>query len=238
MARILTVDQQSLQLAQHIIAQGGVIAIPTDTVYGVACDPTSKEAVQRLFAVKHRPAQKTVQILVAQLSDIHQYGLSIPFPLDMVAQHFCPGGFSPICNVDDPDTALVTVRTQTDEHGNIHRTQAVRVPEHIEAQQILALCGPLAASSANISGMQAATSAQEVAQMLGDSVDLILDAGPTPGPVASTVCAYNAQEPQCMQILREGTIPATVVREFAQQVLAEYMNHEEHVMKHEERIAE
>lgn len=219
MARILTVNEQSLQLAAQLIKQGSVIAIPTDTVYGVVCDPTNQQAVQQLFAVKHRPAQKTVQILVAQLADITQFGLEIPYPLDKIAQHFCPGGFSPICNVVNEQTPLVTTRTQTDSQGKTYRTQAVRVPDHLQAQQILAQCGPLAASSANISGMQAASNAQEVERMLGDSIELILDAGPTPGPVASTVCTYAKQDPQRIEILREGTIPESTVRTYAQHVL-------------------
>lgn len=206
---IRPIDDGSIALAAALIRAGELVAIPTDTVYGVAADPANPEAVAKIFAAKRRPAQKAVQVLLPSLDALEGFGLSLPAPLDELARALCPGGFSPICEAD-ASCPFVTVRV--DEGGAFPRTQGVRIPDSAAAQRILAACGPLATSSANLSGNPSPRSAQEAQRELGDAVALYLDGGATPGPVASTVVAADPAAECGVRIVREGTVPAAKIR--------------------------
>ncbi len=200
---IQKIDEKSIALAAALIRRGELVVIPTDTVYGVAADPTNPEAVARIFAAKHRPAQKAVQVLLPSLDDLPRFGLSLPAPLDKLARAFCPGGFSPIC-IAEPGCPFVTVRIAEDEHFT--HTQGIRIPDSAAALAILEAAGPLATSSANRSGDASAQTVEEATEELGDAVALYLDGGPTPGPVSSTVVAAEPDAEGGVAILREGVI--------------------------------
>lgn len=200
---IRKIDESSIALAAELIRKGELVVIPTDTVYGVAADPTNPEAVARIFAAKHRPAQKAVQVLLPSLDDLPHFGLSLPAPLDKLARAFCPGGFSPIC-VAEPDCPFATVRIAENERFTC--TQGVRIPDSAAALAILEATGPLATSSANRSGDASAQTVEEAAAELGDAVALYLDGGPTPGPVSSTVVAADLDTEDGIAILREGVV--------------------------------
>ena len=176
---IQKIDEKSIALAAALIRRGELVVIPTDTVYGVAADPTNPEAVARSF------------------------GLSLPAPLDKLARAFCPGGFSPIC-IAEPGCPFVTVRIAEDEHFT--HTQGIRIPDSAAALAILEAAGPLATSSANRSGDASAQTVEEATEELGDAVALYLDGGPTPGPVSSTVVAAEPDAEGGVAILREGVI--------------------------------
>jgi L-threonylcarbamoyladenylate synthase len=214
-ARIVPINEKTCSQARAIVQRGGLIVVPTDTVYGVACDPTNDAAIDAIFRAKHRSRAKTLQILLPNLSVLPQLGLHLPPVLSVLSQALLPGGFSPIA-IADSSSPLATLRT-VEQDGVVSYTQAIRVPDSRPLSQILASTGTLAATSANISGQPSAVSAQQAAAALGLSVDLYLDAGPTPGPVASTVVQANSQAPDGIDILREGVISAALIHKLLAQ---------------------
>ncbi|MFT8592079.1 MAG: L-threonylcarbamoyladenylate synthase [Bifidobacterium sp.] len=207
MSEIRSIDDDSLALAAECIHEGRLIVMPTDTVYGIACDPFNDIAIDALFEAKRRSRSKSLQVLLASSEEIARLDLSLPYPLDVLSASLLPGAFSPIC-IASADTQLQTIKVEP-----TVRTQAIRVPDADGTRRILAATGPLAASSANVSGMQSAQNVQEAMEQLGDSVALYLDAGPTPGPVASTVVAASSTGKDGIAILRQGVIPESQLRD-------------------------
>ncbi|KAA8830470.1 L-threonylcarbamoyladenylate synthase [Bifidobacterium tissieri] len=210
MVRIMPICEESLALAAELVQAGKLIVVPTDTVYGVACDPRNPDAVDRIFKAKRRPRAKSLQVLLASVNDIDALGLDLPVPLDRLSNEFLPGAFSPICVARD-DCALATVRVDPQSHPS--RTQGIRVPDSADTLRILRATGPLAASSANLSGHDSAQTAQQAAADLGDAIALYLDGGPTPGPLSSTVVASDPHGRDGITILRDGVIPQSRIRE-------------------------
>lgn len=211
MGEITLIDCDSLEHARKLIADGKLIVFPTDTVYGIACDPYNNEAIDRLFAAKQRPREKTLQVLMPSVGSMEALGLRLPLPLDVLSERFLPGAFSPICDAL-PTCRLKTVRTVFEESEPERLTQAIRVPDCAESLHVLTALGALAVSSANLSGEESATTAQEAQEAFGDAVALYFDGGATPGPVPSTVVAADATKPDGIDILREGVLPEATVR--------------------------
>jgi len=218
MSKICTINEESLQLAAQIINAGGVIVVPTDTVYGVACDPFNEDAVAKIYQLKRRPRTKALQILMSSVSDLEKLGLYLPNPLDVLAEKFLPGGYSPIARAkkDSVATRLATLckADESSEQNKIQAeaTQGVRVPDCPELMQILRVTGPLAASSANRSGNESADSVEEAVAAFGDEIPLYLNAGPTRSHVASTVVGADAIDKDGIVILREGVISEEQIR--------------------------
>ena len=200
MSEICTVNDESLARAVEIIHDGGLVVIPTDTVYGVACDPRNIEAIRKVFAAKQRPKYKSLQVLLPSIESMEKLHLTLPVPLNRLAAMFMPGAFSPIAEAED-DCSLATLRHDP---TTGKATQGVRIPN--------SAVGPLAATSANRSGEESAQTVQEAADALGDAVDLYLDGGATPGHVSSTVVAADPHERDGIAILREGVIRELVIR--------------------------
>ncbi len=218
MSKICTINEESLQLAAQIINAGGVIVVPTDTVYGVACDPFNEAAVAKIYQLKRRPRTKALQILMSSVSDLEKLGLYLPNPLDVLAEKFLPGGYSPIARAkkDSVATRLATLckADESSEQNKIQAeaTQGVRVPDCPELMKILRVTGPLAASSANRSGNESADSVEEAVAAFGDEIPLYLNAGPTRSHVASTVVGADASDKDGIVILREGVISEEQIR--------------------------
>ena len=215
-AEVRTVDDESCELAAKLVRQGELIVIPTDTVYGVACDPRNERAIRRIYEVKHRPAFKSLQVLMASTDDLESLGLELPAPLNRLAAQFLPGAFSPIA-VAQEDCDLKTVRETrvAGEDGSsavVARTQGIRIPNSALCLRILKATGPLAASSANRSGDESAQTVDEAIAALGDQVALYLDGGSTQGHVSSTVVASDPHGRDGIAIVREGVIPQSAVR--------------------------
>ena len=208
MSEVRAITDESLAQAAAIVRDGGVIVIPTDTVYGVACDPRNAEAIRRIYQAKHRPQFKALQVLLASVDDIDALGLELPAPLNRLAAAFMPGAFSPIA-VARPDCTLATVRKSPT--GTM--TQGIRIPNSTASLRILRATGPLAASSANRSGNESAQTVEEAMAALGDGVDLYLDGGATPGHVASTVVEADPHARDGITILHEGVISQNTVRQ-------------------------
>lgn len=200
---IRKVNEESLAEAASVIAAGGLVVIPTDTVYGVACDPRNRAAIDRIYQVKRRPRFKALQVLLADIDQLDALDLDLPAPLNRLAAQFLPGAFSPIA-IAREGCNLATV--------GFDGTQGIRVPNSTLTARILGVTGPLAASSANRSGNQSAQSVDEAVEAFGDDVQLYLDGGSTQGHIASTVVAADPHGRDGITILREGVIPQSAIR--------------------------
>lgn len=220
MSKICNINEESLQTAAQIINEGGVIVVPTDTVYGVACDPFNEAAVAKIYELKRRPRTKALQILMSGVGDLEKLGLYLPSPLDILGKKFLPGGYSPIARAKKDSVAsnLATLcktnETDAQNDAKTQATQGVRVPDCPELMQILRVTGPLAASSANRSGNESADSVEEAFAAFGNEIPLYLnaDAGPTRSHVASTVVGADSSDKDGIVILREGVISESEIR--------------------------
>lgn len=179
--------------ALEVLRSGGLVAFPTDTVYGVGALAFDGWAVESIYAAKDRPVEKAIPVLIGDPDDLEKVGLDIPPSARRLASRFWPG----------PLTILVPKRTELPEAVSATSTVGVRVPDHEVARALLRAAGPMAVTSANISGAQSPTMAHEVQEQLGGRIALILDGGPTPGGIPSTLVDCTTPE---LRVLREGPI--------------------------------
>lgn len=208
MSEICTVNDESLARAVEIIHDGGLVVIPTDTVYGVAAIRVTSRRSARCSQPNNDRNTSRCQVLLPSIESMEKLHLTLPVPLNRLAAMFMPGAFSPIAEAED-DCSLATLRHDP---TTGKATQGVRIPNSAVALRILRATGPLAATSANRSGEESAQTVQEAADALGDAVDLYLDGGATPGHVSSTVVAADPHERDGIAILREGVIRELVIR--------------------------
>jgi L-threonylcarbamoyladenylate synthase len=179
------------------IGRGGVVAIPTDTVYGLACDPANAAAIDRIYAIKRRPADLELTVLAATIADI-EADVELNPDARTLAGEFWPGALSIVCR-------LRRHRWGIPRTGD---TLSVRVPNHPVALELLRRTGPLATTSANRHGEAPAATAEKVAAALDGEIDAIVDGGRC-GGLASTIIDCTTTIPR---VLREGPIPAAVLR--------------------------
>jgi L-threonylcarbamoyladenylate synthase len=187
----------TVDAAVAAIARGGVIAMPTDTVFGLACDPASADAVERIYAIKQRPPGLELTLLSASIDEIEE-AVELNAAARAMAEAYWPGALSIIC-------ALRTRRWAIPRMGS---TLSVRVPDHPIALELLRRAGPLATTSANRHGQPAATTAADVVAALGGEVDAVVEGGRC-GGLASTIIDCTSITPH---VLREGPIPAAALR--------------------------
>jgi len=188
---IVASDLEGVGLAAAAIQRGDVIAIPTDTVYGLACDPASDAAVNRVYEIKRRPAALELTLLAASAGDLEQL---VRFDRDArsLAARFWPGALSIVMPVRE-------LRRAVPRRG---ATLSCRVPGHPVLLSLLGRTGPLATTSANRHGSPPAKTAEEAHLALGDEVTLVLDGG-TAGGEPSTIIDCTTTPPR---VLREGPI--------------------------------
>lgn len=186
-----------LEKAATVVARGGVIAFPTDTVHGLGCDPHKLAAVERIFTIKDRPDNLELNVLAADTDVLHTL-VAFNQTAEALAARFWPGPLSLVLPVGDD--RLVIPR-----HGN---TLMVRVPDHQIARNLLEQTGPLASTSANRHRRPPATTSAEVAEELGEDVDLIIE-GNSGGGLASTIIDCSEDPPR---VLRVGPISAEELR--------------------------
>ena len=190
-----------LNQAVQLLRDGGVVAFPTDTVYGVGVDPFQPEAVRRLYRIKGRPEDKPIAILVGSIEDVARVAQTPSRTFSRLADRFWPGGL----------TLIVETRELPPEITAGGSTVGVRMPDHPLTLELLrGFGGPIATTSANRSGENPATSAEEVGAQLGDRVNLIVDGGDTITKVASTVLDLSVSPPK---ILRHGGISEELLME-------------------------
>ena len=190
-------DPAALNEAARLLRQGGLIAFPTETYYGLGVDPFNVGALQRLFAVKQRQSDKAVLVLVAEQAQVNQLAAEVPAVLHRLMTAFWPGPLTLIFPGQPGLSPLLTGGTGT---------VGIRQSPHPLASRLLRYYGgPITATSANRSGAPPASTAAEVLESFGDKLDLILDGGPTPGGAGSTLVACDRKQQLCC--LREGQVP-------------------------------
>ena len=187
--------------AVQCLKSGGIIAIPTDTVYGLAADPFNADAVQRLYTFKGRPDGKPIPLVLSSVEDVHSVAQNLPGFFFHLTDRFWPGGLTIVVEAKD----LLPVLTAG---GN---TVGVRIPDNPRLLQILhAFGGPAAITSANLSGEPPAASPEEIDVELAARIDMIVDGGKTPGPIPSTVYDISVSPPL---IRRPGVISEETLAE-------------------------
>ena len=190
-----TDSRAAIEAARAAIAAGECIVLPTDTVYGIGANAFSADAVQRLLDAKGRGRDMPPPVLIAEPGMLDALGVNVSTFARRLADKFWPGALTLVVEMQS------SLRIDL---GETAGTIALRVPDHDAARSLLRRTGPLAVSSANASGQPSATTVDEAIAQLGDSVSVYLDAGPTPGPVASTIVEF-VSDPAGV-VLREGII--------------------------------
>ena len=190
-----------MRLARQAIARGQLVVIPTDTVYGVAADAFSPAAVSLLLEAKGRGRQSPPPVLIPSVQTLHGLADTVPEKVLALAQGFWPGGLT------------IVLDAQPSLHwdlGDAHGTVAVRVPAHPVALELLAETGPLAVSSANLTGKPAAVTAGEAHYQLGARVEIYLDGGEATQGAASTIVDATGLQRGTggVRVLRDGVVTA------------------------------
>ncbi|MEE9258264.1 MAG: L-threonylcarbamoyladenylate synthase [Nitrospinaceae bacterium] len=186
-----------LETIKGVLDAGGVIAFPTDTFYGLGANPFNEKAIDKIFRIKERHDDKPLLVLVASLSQAASLCARISPEAKFLIDHFWPGPLTLLFDASPEVPERLTAGT-----GKV----GVRLPGNELARKLIEEIGiPLTAPSANISGGDSPRSAAEVETSLGGGVDLILDGGPAPGGLASTLLDTTVSPPK---IIREG--PVTV----------------------------
>ncbi|SHK18037.1 tRNA threonylcarbamoyl adenosine modification protein, Sua5/YciO/YrdC/YwlC family [Pseudonocardia thermophila] len=190
-----------LAAAARTVRAGRLVVLPTDTVYGVGCDAFSASAVAALLAAKRRGPDMPVPVLVGSWSTIDGLVARVPKTARDLIEAFWPGPLSLV---------LPHAPSLTWDLGRTKGTVMLRMPLHPVALELLRDVGPMAVSSANVSGQPPASTAEEARAQLGDLVDVYLDGGPSGEPVASTIVDLTGDVPR---LLRTGDVTAEQVAE-------------------------
>lgn len=190
---LLAQDPEMLALVLAVLQKGGLVAFPTDTVYGVGALAFNPKAVRRIYAAKDRPVEKAIPVLLGDPADMEKVTLEVPVAASRLAARFWPG----------PMTLVVPKHPDLPNSVSVTATVGVRVPDHPVARRLLMAAGPMAVTSANLSGLPSPSTARQVLAQLGGRIALIIDGGKTPGGIPSTVVDCSGPE---IWILREGPI--------------------------------
>ena len=186
--------EAAVEAASLAVQRGQLVVLPTDTVYGVGADAFDPAAVRALLAAKGRGREMPPPVLVSAASTIDALAVGIPGYARALIEAFWPGPLTLVCRQQSS--------LQWD-LGDTRGTVAVRMPAHDIAREILERTGPLAVSSANRTGMPAATDADQAEQMLGEDVEVIVDGGVSPGGEASTIVDVTGSQGR---VLRRGAL--------------------------------
>ena len=179
--------------ALEVLLSGGLVAFPTDTVYGVGCLAFHGKAIESIYVAKDRPIEKAIPVLIGDASDLVKVADEVPIFAMRLIDRFWPG----------PLTILIPKKPTLPEAISATSTVGVRIPDHDVARSLLRLTGPMAVTSANISGRESPTTAYQVFEQLNGRIAMIIDGGETPGGIPSTLVDCTGDE---IQVLREGPI--------------------------------
>jgi tRNA threonylcarbamoyl adenosine modification protein (Sua5/YciO/YrdC/YwlC family) len=194
-----------MRLARVALAKGELVVIPTDTVYGVAADAFTPSAVDKLLAAKGRGRVSPPPVLIPNVATMDALASSVPDKIRAVAEKFWPGGLTIILDAQ-PSLAW--------DLGDTDGTVALRVPNHPVTLELLSETGPLAVSSANLTGQPAATTAEDALVQLGARVELYLDGGASATTASTIIDATGlARGTGQVRILRDGAVSAAELRE-------------------------
>lgn len=186
--------EAAVDAASAAIQNGEVVVIPTDTVYGVAADAFDADAVEALLEAKGRSRAMPPPVLVSSAATLDALAVRIPAYARALVEAFWPGPLTIVCHQQ---------KSLQWDLGDTRETVAVRMPDHPVALEVLERNGPLAVSSANLTGMPAALDAEEAEKMLGEVIEVIVDAGSAPGGEASTIVDATGDQGR---ILRRGAL--------------------------------
>ena len=186
--------EAAIEAAAQAVQRGGLVVLPTDTVYGIGADAFDHAAVQALLDAKGRGREMPPPVLISAATTLAALATKVPSYVDALTEAFWPGPLTLVCEQQP---------SLTWDLGDTRGTVAVRMPDHEVALALLERTGPLAVSSANLSGLPAATEADAADGMLGDSVEVVLDGGPSPKREASTILDVRGERPR---LLRPGAL--------------------------------
>lgn len=205
MAEILKLDperpeQSVLKRAAAILRDGGVIAFPTETFYGLGADGENREAIEKIFFIKGRTFTKAIPIIIGHPDDVLRLTKTIPEAGKRLIDRFWPGALTLLLEAASHVSERLTAGT-----GKI----GIRLSSNIIATELARALGqPLTATSANISGMKECSTAEEVLADLGNAVDAVIDGGKTPGGKGSTIVDVTMDPPT---VVREGVIATSLI---------------------------
>jgi L-threonylcarbamoyladenylate synthase len=196
---VLSIEHpQAIQRALELLRAGRLVAFPTDTVYGLAALVTDRQAIDLIFQAKERSPSKAIAVLIGEISQLSLVTPGLSTAALRLAARFWPGAL----------TLVVTSLPGLPANLSPTPTIGVRMPDHAFTRQLLSQAGPLATTSANLSGGPNPRNAQEVLNQLEGRVELVLDGGDSAGGVPSTVVDCTAAS---LTILREGAISASEI---------------------------
>ena len=199
-----TILSTSISRAVEILSGGGVIALPTDTLYGISANALDADAASKVFGVKGREERSPLPIFVSDSGDLCKYGRDVPDIAVRLAEAFWPGKLTIVVGKSDQIPDVVS--------GGLN-TVGLRVPDHPAPREIVAQLGaPITATSANVSGKPALTTAADVLAELGSRLDLVLDGGNLAPSLPSTVIDVTTVPPR---ILRDGAASASDIQKLA-----------------------
>jgi L-threonylcarbamoyladenylate synthase len=190
---ISTTDPSAIQRGLEVLRNGGVIAFPTDTVYGIAVPVFDAAGIERLYEIKERGSLKAIAVLIGDSDQIESLACGVPEMARPLMEHFWPG----------PLTLVISSLPSLPANLSPGPTVGVRMPDHPFTLAFLRQSGPLATTSANLSGGENSLDASQVLDQLGGRIELILDGGKTAGGMPSTVVDCTGNTPV---ILRQGPI--------------------------------
>ena len=189
-------ESESIEYAAGYIKRGEVVAVPTDTFYGLAVDPTNLASIEAVFRAKGRPETKALPILVNSVEQAITMIRDVPDVFLKLAHEFWPGALTLVVTATSRLPLKVT--------GNTGRVALRWANSPIITSLIAATGGPITGTSANLSGFPSCSNANQIVQQLGDRIPLILDGGDTGGSLASTIVRIDGDQ---YSIVREGKIP-------------------------------
>jgi L-threonylcarbamoyladenylate synthase len=196
--------ESAVEAAAAAIQRGSLVVLPTDTVYGVGADAFDHAAVQALLDAKGRGREMPPPVLVSAATTLAALASNIQSYVDALTEAFWPGPLTLVCEQQP---------SLTWDLGDTRGTVAVRMPDHEIALALLERTGPLAVSSANLSGLPAATEAAAAEGMLGESVEVVLDGGPSPKGESSTILDVRLSQPR---LLRLGAVSVAALNDVLQ----------------------
>lgn len=204
--KVLPFSEESAKAAAEILAAGGIVGIPTETVYGLAADARNENAVRSIFAAKGRPQDNPLIVHISAAEQLSPLVREVPELALRIAEKYWPG---PLTMIFPKSSAIPDVTS-----GGLD-TVAVRMPLSTAARAIIDVCGfPLAAPSANLSGSPSPTTAQHVLNDMNGRIPLIIDGGECGVGVESTVLCFSGENR--VRILRPGGVTAEMLRELCE----------------------
>jgi len=200
--------REQVEKGISILRQGGIIAYPTDTVYGLGASSSIPKAIEKIYSMKNRPLDLPLPLLAADISQVKDIAHSLPDVAELFMEKFFPGALTLVLPASDKIPGIITA-------GGI--SVAVRIPDHpVPIALAKGLGSPIIGTSANLSGLPSPQSAEEVYTQLGDTVDFIIDGGRSPGSKESTIIDVTEDKPV---ILREGAISIECIREIYPEIV-------------------